>query len=358
MIGRRSLAGLTAAALARATTGRAAGLRTMRLGSAAGIIDPQLSFMTVGMYPKLGYYAQDGVKLDIVNMSSTSQSLQAVATDAVELATVTPVTYLPVVANNPRLDVVAAYQWCRQPYWEVAVKPDSPAKTLADLKGKKIGIRNPGDTGYIGAKDMFRELGMDPETAVEWVSVGTGGPAGDALYRGRVDALAIWDAALARVELNGFKLRTLPDTPATAKLGGSFWGVSRQELAKDRTPYVGLFRGIAKSTLFVLNNIDAAIKIHWELFPESKPKGVSPEQALQEARFILARRAPKWLPKASNPDKRFGASSLQEWKLALQYTNTAAQISDPSKLFTNELIDDINRFDPAEIKAQAKAMQI
>jgi len=49
----------------------------------------------------------------------------------------------------------------------VAVKPDSPIKSLAELKGKKIGIRNQGDTGYFGARAMFKEIDINPDKDVE-----------------------------------------------------------------------------------------------------------------------------------------------------------------------------------------------
>ncbi len=361
MITRRNLGGIAAAAAASSLVlpkpARAETI-AMRMGNAAGIVDPQLAFATVGMHPKLGYYAAEGLSLDVLNMSSSSQSMQALATGAVEFATINPLTFLPVFAKNPSLDVVCAYEWCPQAYWEVTVKPDSPVQALTDLKGKKIGIRNTGDTGYFGAKAMLNELGMNAENDVEWISVGDGGPAGDALYRGRVDALAIWDAADARIELAGFKLRYLPTTPMTHKLFGATYGVNRARLKSERTKFVGLFRAMAKSTIFTAANPDTAIRLHWELYPESKPKGVSEEKALEEMRFIVGKRAPKWFAYPGAADQRMGTSSLAEWQLATQYTKTTAKIPDPAVLFTNELIADVNKFDRAAIEAQARAMKV
>ena len=347
-----------AASLALPNIARAAEPISMKMGNAAGIVDPQLSFATVGMHPKLGYYAAEGVALEVLNMSSSSQSLQAVATGSVEFATINPLTYLPVLAQNPRLDLVCAYEWCPQPYWEVAVKPDSPIKALADLKGKKIGIRNTGDTGYFGAKAMLAELGMDPEADVEWISVGNGGPAGDALYRGRIDALAIWDGEFARIEIAGFALRYLPVTASTAQVFGASYGVNPAMLAKNRKAYIGLFRAMAKSTVFVAANTDLAIRIHWELYPESKPKGVAEDKALADTRTIVSRRAPKWFARADAKDQRIGASNLGEWTASAKYTHTEGKIPDPAKLFTNDIIDEVNAFDRAAIVAQAKAMTL
>ena len=356
MITRRGLGTIIGAAtVARSFPVRAAA-RSMRMGNAAGTVDAQVAFVTIGMHPKLGYYAAENVALEVINMSGSSQSMQALATGAVEFATINPLTFLPVVANNPRLGVTCAYEWCRSAYWEVAVKPDSPVKTIADLRGKTIGIRNNGDTGYFGARAMLTELGMDPDRDVSWISVGNGGPAGDALYRGRIDALAIWDAELARVELSGFKLRYLPNTPISDRVFGGSWGVSAAGLKADRAPYVGLFRGMAKSTIFLVNNLDLGVRMHWDLYPESKPKGISDEQAMQNTLYLLSRRAPKWFARPGAKDQRLGASSAEEWALMTQYTGTTAKIPDPGGLWTDDLIADVNSFDRDAIAAQAKAM--
>ncbi len=116
----------------------------VRMGNASGVIDAQLSFVTVGQSPKLNYYAQEGVELEIINTSGSGQALQSLAAGNVETSAVAPVPYLGVYAKNPRLDAISAYAWLREPQFCVGVKPDSPIKTLADLKGKKVGIRNQG----------------------------------------------------------------------------------------------------------------------------------------------------------------------------------------------------------------------
>ncbi len=36
---------------------------------------------------------------------------------------------------------------------------------------------------------------------------------------------------------------------------------------------VGMCRGIAKAVHFGLHNPDAAVRIHWKLYPQSKPQG-------------------------------------------------------------------------------------
>ena len=251
----------------------AQGVTKIRMANASGVIDSQIIFLTAGMNPKLGFYRDEKVEKDIINMSGVGQTIQAVTTGNSEVSPVSPPGLLQVWLKNKDIDLVCAYCWLRQVHWGIVVKPDSPAKTIADLKGKKIGIRNQGDTGFIGAKPMLKELGMDPDKDVEWIPIGEGGPAGDAIHKGRVDAMAYWDGGIARVELAGFPLRYLPNTPGMQSLFGNSYAVRKSELAKNKDVLARYFRAMAKSTVFAHTNPEASVRLAWEVFPETKPKG-------------------------------------------------------------------------------------
>jgi NitT/TauT family transport system substrate-binding protein len=362
MITRRhftTLAGATGLSLIAAPyVARGQSPAVVRLGNAAGIIDPQITYLTAGQHKLLDYYAKEGVTLDIVNMSGVGQTMQAVANGAVEISAVSPVAFLNVYAKNPEIDLVFVYCWMRQPHWSVAVKPDSPIKSLAELKGKTIGMRNQGDTGYIGARAMFQEIGINPDKDVEWVSIGEGGPAGQMVYRGSVDAMAFWDGSFARMELAGFPLRHLPNTPGMQKLFGNAYAVRKSTLEKNRDVLVRYLRANAMSTVFAHTNPDVAIKLHYEVYPESKPKGKTDAEAHAEARKINDSRRDKWLPGPGQSDKRFGAMSKEEWEAQVAFGGLQGQVKDVTPIFTTALIDDINKFDRAAIEKQAKEMKV
>src|SRR5215471_21418593 len=352
------LAGSARLALAAPSGARAQALPVVRLGNAAGLIDTQVIFLTMGQHPRLNYYEEEGCRMDILNMSGVGQSIQAVASSNCDTSAISPVGFLGVYAKNPNLDIIFPYCWLRQAHWSGAVKPDSPIKSLAELKGKSIGIRNQGDTGYFGARAMFKELGIDPDKDVDWVSIGEGGPAGEAIYRGRVDAMAFWDGSFARIEIAGFPLRQLPNSPGTAKLFGNCYGVRRSALAKDRDLYVRFFRAMAKGTVFSHANPELAIRLHWEIYPESKPKGKTDKEAFDEALKVVQSRMDKWFAGPTQPDKRMGAMSREEWQAQVAFAGLEGQVKDVSPVFTTELIDEINRFDADAIVAKAKSMTI
>lgn len=336
----------------------AQGVNTVRLGNAAGIVDAQVIFFTVGQHKRVGHFAEERVAMDIINMSGSGQTLQAVATGNCETSAVSPPAYLGVYAKNPTLDVFSVYCWLRQTHWAVGVKPDSPIKSLAELKGKKVGIRNQGDTGYIGTRAMLKEIGIDPDKDLEFIPVGEGGPAGEAVYKGRVDAMAFWDGAFARIDLAGFPLRLLPNTPGMQKLFGQTFTARRSDFAKNKDVYTRFFRAMAKSTVFAYANPEVSIKLHWELFPESKAKGKSDEEAMKDALKIVNSRKDKWMPAPWQTDKRFGAMSKEEWEAQLVFAGVQDQIKDVGPVFTTELIDEVNKFDVKAIEEQARNFKL
>lgn len=363
MITRRRL-GIGASALGTALAARsypadAQSKMVFQLANASGVTDASQCFITVGRHPKLGYYQAEGVDFEYVNMSNVSQALQSIATGENFLGALIPGIYLPIVAKNPSIGIISAYTWLPRNANTVAVKPDSPFKSIADLKGKRIGIRNQGDSGRIVVKTMFNELGLG-DGGVDFIAIGDAGPAGTALYADRVDAIASYDTAAARVEMAGFKLRYLPLTPIYAQQQSASIGTNRKLLAAKRKELVGFFRAMAKSTLTAHANPTQAIYAHWAQYPESKPKSKDEKGAVTEMLFLLQRRLDNMMRDPADKDQRMGATSLDAWK---GFIDMASQVSsdpdlgkklgDPQKLFTNELIDEVNDFDKAAIVKRA-----
>lgn len=87
---------------------------------------------------------------------------------------------LKIVSDN--VQTVAEFIW--------AVKPDSPIKTAADLKGKKIGYTNPRSTSQALAILVLEKAGLKPDDA-ELVKTGGFGEGVVALDLGAVDITPI-----------------------------------------------------------------------------------------------------------------------------------------------------------------------
>ena len=367
MIDRRkfglSAMGLAASVALPSIRARSQQPTVFRVANAAGINDPQQIFSTAGRYPKLGFYQAEGVDFEFVNVANPSQGMQSVATGETAMASLTPQLFIPIIAKDPSFPVIATYNWLPRNASAVAVKPEAPLQTIAALRGKRIGIRNQGDIGRVVVKTMLRELGLD-DAGTEYIAVGDGGGAGSALYHDQVDALASFDTACARVELAGFKLRYLPLTPKFAATPSGYFGFSKKMVSEKRREIIGFTRALAKSTIFARTNPEQCIQMHWEMYPESKPKSKSLDEAKAEMMFLLSKRMDHWMPPAENPDQRMGATTVDDWNALIAITSEtagdpqlAAKIGDPKKLFTSDMIDEINAFDREAIIRQAQAFK-
>lgn len=356
-------AAVATASLAAPAIGRAQQLTKVKVALASGVNDAQVAFQTIGMHPRLRWYQDDGLELEIVNTTNTSMPMQLLSNGQVEFATTSAYNYIPAYAENPDLNLLSAYTWMPRVHNQVMVSPDSPYKSISDLKGKTIGIRSTGDSGYFFLQGVFAQLGIDPQKDVEWLSVGAGGPAGQALRNGTVQALAVWDAEFVRIGNIGFALRQLPNPPSTDDLFGNTYLVNRTGFPKNKGVLGKAFRALAKGQVFAAANPRAAVLLHWDLYPESKPKGKSDAEALKDMIELLDVRKDKWFPLPSSPDQRLGAATPHQWQASLRFVEGFApeikgRINDAGKLFTNELLDEANRFDRAALETEARAFKV
>jgi NitT/TauT family transport system substrate-binding protein len=366
MINRREFAaGVGAATLVGASgTVGAQPKRVFRAANPNAVLDAQQAFATCGRHPRLRYYETEGVDIEYVNMNNIVQAMLSVSTGQSDTASLAPALYLPAVAKEPNLGIVAAYNWLPRNANVVVVKPDSPARSIADLVGKRIGIRSQGDGGIAQLQLMYAELGL-PTANINFIAIGDSAVAGTAIANNTVDAYVTFDAQGGRIEALGFPLRYLPLPPVYGKLSSGWFGFRKKDIKDDRKNVVGLCRAVAKSTLFAYTNLPAAIDIHWALYPDSKSRSKSNEESLKEIETILGQRKNNWIRRPDDQDQRWGASSVDEWKsliaIAAKSTNNPAlpqQIGDPHSVFTNELIDEINKFDRDEVIRQARSFKL
>ena len=109
---------------------------------------------------------------------------------------------------------------------------------------------------------------------------------------------------------------------------------------------------MAKAVHFGLNNPDAAVRIHWKLYPQSKRRA--------------AKRPSCWPIRAGSrfADYELHDTSKYGETLAKQWDDLAAQMKEQGLLpadfdvrqaYKNEFVDQINDWDRGRVEAQAKA---
>ncbi len=129
-------------------------------------------------------------------------------------------------------------------YGQAIVVPDaSPAKTLADLKGKKIGVAK-GSSAHNLLVTALESAGIDWKD-IEPVYLAPA-DAASAFGRGAIDAWSIWDPFYALAELKQ-KARPLPIDPK-ATLQNSYF-LANRDFLKEHEDIVSEINGeVAKAT--------------------------------------------------------------------------------------------------------------
>jgi NitT/TauT family transport system substrate-binding protein len=152
-------------------------------------------------FPSLG----KDYKVEWTQFQGTAPMTQALAAGALDCATQAVLSLSNGVVGGGLKAYIVAQHVFEKPggfsvYW--AVKDDSPIKTIADLKGKTVGISVIGGGTQGPFNMLLKKNGIDPAKDIKLVEVGFA-VSEDALRQGRVDAVNMNQPFAARAEAKG-----------------------------------------------------------------------------------------------------------------------------------------------------------
>ena len=303
---------------------------------------------------KMGWYAPAGIQVQLVPVPGSTDCTKLVATGDLKysLPSIEP---LP-AALRQGVKAKIFYTAYQGNIYGIAVPKQSPIRSIKDLKGKKIGVASMGSAGVPVARGLLAMNGLDPDEDAHIVVVGEAAQAAALVRSEQVAALSLYDTQYALIDAAGVPLRLLDGGPVARFPSNGFFALE-QTLQKERAQALALVKGYAMGTVFAMANPEAAVKILYEVYPQTKPTGKSDEQALRDDVRTLLARAEHWKLEAGGV-KRWGESSVKDFDayedFLVKWKVIEAKVS-ASELVTNELIDEVNRFDPSQIAAQARA---
>ncbi|HEY0441486.1 MAG TPA: ABC transporter substrate-binding protein [Xanthobacteraceae bacterium] len=306
---------------------------------------------------KLGWYAQAGIKVELVPLPGSTDCVKTVATREIPYAlpSIEPLAIIRpqgVKAKN----FYTAYQ---ANIYGIMVPVDSPVKTFADLKGKNIGVTSMASAGVIVARALAKTNGLDPDTDLKIVVAGEAGQTAALLRSGQVHALSQFDTQYALTENAGAKLRPL-DNKAIANFPSNGFVALEETLQNKRAEAVALTQGYAKGTVFAIANPEAAIRILWEVYPQTRATGKDEATAMRDDLKTLLARAESWKLESVGA-KKWGDNLEANYAAYIDFLVANGVLKEKvpaSDLISNDLIDDINKFDAAEVIKLAKEYKV
>ena len=303
---------------------------------------------------KLGWYEKMGVKVEVVPLPGSTDCVKAVATK--DLMFGLPSTEPILIIRQQGVDVRYYYTAYQGNVYGLAVPAQSPVKTVADLKGKKIGVTSMASAGVIVARALVAEAGMNPDRDVQILVAGEGAQTAALLRSNQIDALSQFDTQYAMVENAGMPLRRFDD-PSIRKFPSNGFIALAETLKDKRKEAVALAKGYAMGTVFAIANPEAAIRILWEIYPQTKPTGKDEATALKDDIKTLQARAENWKTEPVGA-KRWGDNVLENHQGYLDWLlkqGISKQKGDAREFLVNDLLGEINDFDQAAIVAEATA---
>lgn len=301
----------------------------------------------------LGYWKEEGLDVTVASVEGSTAGAQQLAAGNLQFVSLSPEVVL--ISREKGVKIRVFYVQARETIYRIVVPADSPIKDMKDLKGKTIGVPSLASGSVPYTKALASSVGLDPEKDIQLLAVGVGAPLGLALQQKKVDAVGLWDTLQAGLELRDFKFRRL-SPPIHHEMIGQSIAASDTYLAEHPKAAIGFARAIAKATLFGVTNPEAAVRIHWKLYPETKPQGIDEAKALKEAIHVFNARFD--LQRVDHrEDKRYGAATTAQWERLkqiykdqkmIQGTVTTAEAAEP------KLVDEINKFDKQAVIRQAR----
>lgn len=306
----------------------------------------------------LGYFKEEGLEVEVNPMAGAAAAMQLVVGGRADFAIGNPSGAM--IAIQKGADVKFYYTSIRGDIFGVALPKETGMKTLADLKGKTIGVSSfaSGGTNYV--KGLMKTIGLESGKDYNLVEVGVGARAAGAYRSKQIDAFSLWDEAYVTLQQNGIPFSNIIRDPrADGHAVGSILAKSSDYTARRKT-LIGVARAIAKAQLFQYTNPEAAIRIHWKLYPQTAPREGITDAAVKRELNVLAVRT-KLISKNAMNTNKWGdvpREVMEKFQTYLVETEVVPKAIDVGNYYTNDFIDEINKFDEAAVIRQAKGFKL
>ncbi len=175
---------------------------------------PLLYYLPLTIAERKGFFKAEGLDVTINDFSGGAKALQALIGGSVDA--VTGAYEHTIRMQDKGQSVVAVLELGRFPGIVIGVAKAKAAtvKSIADLKGLKLGVTAPGSSTHLTALYLLAKSGLAGDD-VAVIGVGGGASAVAALESGNVDAISHLDPVISKLEADG-AMTVLVDTRTEA----------------------------------------------------------------------------------------------------------------------------------------------
>ena len=180
-------------------------------------------YLPLTIAEQLGYFKAEGLDVDVIDQPSGMRALQLVASGAADVCSGAYEHTIQLQSRNQFFQSFVLQGRAPQIALGVSTKTMPEFRTLADLRGRRIGVSSPGSSTHMVANLVLLRAGIRASD-VAFVSVGTSANALNAVRSGQIDAMSNADPVMTMLEQKG-DVRIVSDTRtlkgAQALFGGA-----------------------------------------------------------------------------------------------------------------------------------------
>jgi NitT/TauT family transport system substrate-binding protein len=167
-------------------------------------------YLPLTISEQLGYFKAEGLDVEISDFSGGSRALQAVVGGSADVCSGAFEHTINLQSKNQMFQAFVLQGRAPQIAFGVSTKTLPGYKSIADLKGKKIGVSAPGSSTNMMANLVLSRGGLKASD-VSFIGVGTAAGALTALRSGQIDAISNIDPVMTMLEQKG-DVKIISDT--------------------------------------------------------------------------------------------------------------------------------------------------
>jgi NitT/TauT family transport system substrate-binding protein len=202
----------------------------------------------------LGYFEEEGLDVEIISQFEGGQPEVALVEGKFDVVAGSPTTFFERLKKDPATPTQCVATNGLWPF-RIMVPAKSPATSVQDLKGKKIGVPEVSDVSTLGY--MLSTAGMKGDS-VSTAAVGGRAPAAIEMQKGNIEAFMGTHVDQLAIEGTGFKVRVL-DTVEQSSTFNTCMLVTTQKLKDEPEVIERFLRALAKG--FTLQNEDPELAV-------------------------------------------------------------------------------------------------
>lgn len=167
-------------------------------------------YLPLTISEQLGYFKSEGLDVEISDFAGGARALQALVGGSADVVAGAYEHTINMQSKNQFIQAFVQQGRAPQIAMGVSTRAMPGYKTLADLKGKKIGVSAPGSSTNMVANLVLSRAGIKASD-VSYVGVGTAAGALAALRSGQIDAMCNTDPVMTMLEQKG-EVKIISDT--------------------------------------------------------------------------------------------------------------------------------------------------